>query len=238
MLKPDCDKSPVTYLISTWHIIAGLLVLALVAGALTSCGDSVSTDTGDRAPDPSFPMSSTVVSVERPQQGTVKANDALNDIIEKTGGQIVPYPWIDIASVSIVPREAGYKIIVDLAGDLPKSLIEGTVGFQWAVNIDTDNDGQRDWAITAALTESGWTSVLHNVKTKESLADARFPGSFIHPARSIEWEIRGDAIGSPTTFKWSALAEERDPRNVNENLAIDVLPQDGYPLGEGWLDYP
>lgn len=209
------------------YLYLALAALAVAGGMGLSCGGS---DTV-RTPSPDVPNTATTVIVERPAAGTVRVLDALEDTTDKSGGQIQAPAWVDIATATIIRDERGLKFVLDLAGELPSQAIEGAFGSQWAFNLDTDGDNQRDWSVTAVLTADGWQVLLYDHKTQVSLNNAAFPGSFIHPGNSIEWQLDPQAIGSPDSFNWSVLAEE-------VGVALDVVPQDGWPAGEGWLDFP
>ncbi len=209
------------------YVYLAMAAFAVAGSVGLSCGEEeIAT-----APAQDTPNTATNVIIERPAEGTVRVLDALEDTIDKSGGQVQAPPWVDITTLTIIRDERGYKFVMDLAGELPEQVVEGGIGSQWVFNLDTNGDGERDWSVTAALTTGGWQVLLFDHETSASLSNAEFPGSFIHPGSSIEWELDPATIGSPESLRWSALAEE-------VAIAQDVVPQDGWPRGEGWLDFP
>ena len=216
---------------------AALAIILVAATAATGCGSSSGAPTGKQS-------TMTVANVERrPSQGVVEALDAYGDTVDPSGNPIAAPREVDITDVSIARDGKNLKFTMEVAGKLPDTKPADTGAVQWGFMLDTNGDGKPDWGIFARMAQDqkNWSYGLYNQTTQAQQAGAKFPGTFSYSGSTLTFTLDPAAIGSPASFKWMAFTDDIAvpvQGQTTPKQGGDKVPDNAWPLGNGWLDYP
>lgn len=233
------DKPTIhTFLNRKGAAFAGIIVsVFLIAAVGSGCGDSSSSGSSTKPPAPAS-------GISRPSAGVVEVIDSLGDTIDPGGKGAGAPREVDINRVTVSREGQNLIFTMDVSGNLPEVRPPDTLAAEWGFLLDTDGDGTADWGIFARFPKAdNWSWGLFNQKTKEQAVDQQFPGTMTRNGTTLTLTINAVAIGSPQSFKWVAYTDDVARLVAGETAADtkqagDRVPQDAWPLGNSWLDYP
>jgi hypothetical protein len=218
-------------------ILPGVAVLVIFAtAAAAGCGSSTDAQSGQNATSPALNVES------RPSAGVVEAIDGMGDTVDPNGNPVSAPREVDITDASVSKDGQNLKFTMEVSGRLPNTRPADTGAAEWGFLLDTNGDGKPDWGVYAELPpgQNGWSYGLYNQSTKARQADKQFPGSFSRNGSTLTLTINQSAFGSPANFKWTAYSDDIAATAVARQAQQggDHVPNDAWPLGKHWLDYP